>query len=168
MPRPTKLPDVSKDREVKALVAELGGRTFRRQGATWMRLDNGHTTQLTYEWEMIDGQQVTITDHKAMALRLLGQMRDARAALGTVEERWATAVRGVRDEILPNYRPHCFCHWKHQSGDKATVFHSFGGWFVRISLLGENEGKFEGRDLDALIDAAEKHGRPPLTDEEST
>lgn len=146
-------------------------RIHHRAGSYWLG-----DVQLTYNAETTGGVSRPLgkadsPENAALAERILRRCLAAREqpAWGSRWERCRRILIGLREEVVPEFRTHHFCHFRHPSLDDGWLFRSrFGAHYTAgVHLVGDvADIQTERPTLEAAIEAlwtqlAPEGERPP-------
>lgn len=154
------------------LAAELGGAIYYRAKAWWL---GPWDRQITYD--VRGGWQLSMNEKAALAEEILRKYLAAREqpGWGTVAQRAARIIHGLRTETAPGYMARHYCYWRHESMDQGVLFRTplAGTISASLELVGQERIEVErqredalGLSWDALLDdlaakAAEVYGSRP-------
>ena len=136
--------------ELHKLAADVGGSIYYRAGEWWLA---PWDKQLTYAMDARDRcrpRRLDLDGKAALAKELLLGILEARRqpAWGTEMERAERILKGLREEVVPNYRRGNYCYYRHGSMDAGCVFMTPSKWAIWVNLIGKPEIKAESSEHD--------------------
>jgi len=127
---------------LRELAEQLGGSIFY-MGKTWWLAP--WDLQLIYERDK-DGSVMSWARKLDVAEEKLRFMLESRKQpkWGYFKKRVDRMMRGLRKELIPNYRHRYYCYHRHASGDYVVLVRPFRKWRVAMRLVGRPEASGEG------------------------
>jgi hypothetical protein len=148
--------------EVARKAEELGlGKIYYHDKEWWV----GDGIQLTFRMMGKPSQSATSWEaRRKTALRRLQMIEDGRKQpeWGDLEARIKRVIDGIKNEIIPTYRPRHFNHWRHPSLDEGVCFRDsiyFGTYphhNIMLRLVGQKTIEVTERSWKAALIELEK------------
>jgi hypothetical protein len=139
------------DPRIREAADELKIRLFRRNGELWANGD----IQLTYQYRSINDINKALTESERLdlAMELLASIKVARLRWGTVLDRRAAVIDGLK-KLLPKYRSNNWCYHYEPSLDHGCIFREPIGrhtWSMYVDLVGCKQLSVESDDPERCL-----------------